>query len=121
GDQVLSMSIGGSRSHSRLGLLLEAGYRLTVLHPIRHASVHIDDDDVRSSRHGQKWRCGEGGEQHYAFFSSSFFAAIVVSSLVTSLMPFLNSLTLLPSERARSGRRWAPNRISTMTRISSSS
>jgi hypothetical protein len=57
----------------------------------------------------------------YAFFSSSFFAAAVVGSSLTSFTPFLNSLTLDPSERASSGRRFAPNRISTMTSIISSS
>src|SRR5436190_7562025 len=56
----------------------------------------------------------------YAFFSSSFFAAAVESSFVASVTPFLNSFTLEPSERASSVSRFAPNRISTMTMISSS-
>src|SRR5438128_3724694 len=55
-----------------------------------------------------------------AFFSSSFLAA-VASSFVASLTPFLNSLTLDPSDRARSGNRLAPKRISTITRMISSS
>src|SRR5262249_52408347 len=52
----------------------------------------------------------------YAFFSSSFLAAAVVSSFCASFTPFLNSLTLDPSDRASSGSRFAPKRISTMTR-----
>src|SRR5437879_13314037 len=57
----------------------------------------------------------------YVLFSSGFFASADVSSVLASLTPFLNSLTLEPSERASSGSRLAPNRISTMTRMMRSS
>jgi hypothetical protein len=63
----------------------------------------------------------DGGMRDYAFFSSSFFAALVESSRWASLMPFLNSFTLEPSDRASSGSRLAPKSTSTITRISRSS
>jgi hypothetical protein len=62
----------------------------------------------------------DADEGRYAFFSSSLRAGLV-SSLLASFTPFLNSFTLEPSERASSGSRLAPKSTSTITRMISSS
>src|SRR5437879_3077990 len=77
----------------------------------------VDRDGSRTNAGASEVDADDGG---YAFFSSSFRAG-VVSSLFASFTPFLNSFTLEPSERASSGRRFAPNRISTITRMMSRS
>src|SRR5437016_12350687 len=65
---------------------------------------------VREARDNRQER-ERGGEEEirtraYVLFSSGFLAAAVVSSVFASLTPFLNSLTLEPSERASSGSRF---------------
>src|SRR5262249_20706605 len=77
----------------------------------------VDRDSSRADAGPSKVDADEGS---YAFFSSSFRAG-VVSSLLASFTPFLNSFTLEPSERASSGRRLAPKSTSTITRMMSSS
>jgi hypothetical protein len=63
----------------------------------------------------------DADQEGYAFFSSSFLDAADTSSALVSVTPFLNSLTLDPSDRASSGSRLAPKRISTMRRMMSNS
>jgi hypothetical protein len=77
----------------------------------------VDRDGSRANTGASQVDANDGS---YAFFSSSFRAG-VVSSLFASFMPFLNSFMLEPSERASSGSRLAPKRISTITRMMSSS
>jgi hypothetical protein len=63
----------------------------------------------------------DADQEGYAFLSSSFLDAVDVSSALASDTPFLNSLTLEPRDRASSGSRLAPKRISTMRRMISNS
>src|SRR5205085_1095287 len=79
----------------------------------QHATVGINstDADARAAD-------VDSDERSYAFFSSSFRG---VSSAFASLMPFLNSFTLDPSDLASSGKRFAPNKIKTITRMTRSS
>src|SRR5437016_5871014 len=108
-----------------------AGLPLRQRHPGRRQRARVDDGPVGARVEHQPHqanhtvrRVGSGraaARGYDAFFSSSFFAAAVESSFVASVTPFLNSLTLDPSDRASSGSRLAPKRINTITRMINSS
>jgi hypothetical protein len=63
----------------------------------------------------------DADQKGYAFFSSSFLDVVDTSSALASATPFLNSLTLEPRDRASSGSRLAPKRMSTIRRMINSS
>src|SRR5215831_12667194 len=66
--------------------------------------------------HWPQARSPDGGDPR-----SALGGLTLASFAWPSSMPFLNSLRLDPSDRASWGSRFAPNRTSTMTRITSNS